>query len=219
MKTHLILFICIIFTYQTYSQQDSALVIFKHQQDKEMRMLYDLLNIQYIGITCPDTNLRGKLFFVSVDEYNKGKIIQHDDLGFKEGIDTIPLVTGSGDTMFYMIDYSSRLKFDSTDKEFTINLMGKYENDTFALQINLPAIWVNTQLTCTNKFLLRAVNPCGSTDSIYIPLNKTIPIVAFTPPFDMGRGGSYCLLATKDVKDWYKEFKVEHYYVFNLLIK
>lgn len=74
-------------------------------------------------------------------------------------------------------------------------------------------------LACTRDFLLRVVNPCGSSDSLYVPLNKTTPILAFTPPFNMGGGGNYCMLATKDIKDWYKEFKIEHFYVFNLTIK
>jgi hypothetical protein len=58
------------------------------------RMLYDLLNIQYISAVCADTNLRGKTFLLTVDEYKEGKLVNHDDLQIKERVDTIPEVTG-----------------------------------------------------------------------------------------------------------------------------
>jgi hypothetical protein len=210
----------LLFVYQAYSAQDSALIVYKHTTDKELRMLYDLLNVQYIGIECPDTNFRGKKFFLSIDEYIKGKIVKQDDLGLKEGSDTIPFTTGSGEKAYYIMNNSDHVIFPSTYKAFNLDFMSKFENDTATLKINYPGIHMTKNLACTEDFLLRVINPCGSSDSIYVQLNKATPILAFTPPFGMGGGrGNYCMLATKEVKDWYAEFKIEHFYVFNLIAK
>jgi hypothetical protein len=212
-------------TYSAFSQVDSVLFMYKYQRDVPSRMLYDLLNIQYISAVCADTNLRGKHFFLTVDEYKEGKLVNHDDLQIKERVDTIPEVTGKGDTLKHIIDWGRLCLFDTYFKEVSINLMGQFQNDSMKLLLNYLGVVRQGVLECKEDFLLRAVNQCGASDSFYIPTNKEVPIFVFTSPFkikgDDGvvRYGDYCILGTQNIKDWYKLFKIEHYYVFNLLIK
>jgi hypothetical protein len=214
------LFLIFIFLEQATALQDSTTIVFKYSKDKELKMLYDLLDVQYIGIECPDTNLHGKKFYLSCDEYIKGKIVKTEDFGLKSKADTIPMVTGTGETSFYIMDYSEHIIFDDSYKSFAIDFMSKFQNDTISLKINFPGIHMTQKLACDNQFLLRAVNPCGTSDTISIPLNKPYPVVAFTPPFKLANmGGNYCMLATKDINEWYPEFKIEHFYVFNIVIK
>jgi len=203
-----------------HSKQDSTLMVYKHSESKEMKLLYELLGVQYESISFSDTNIRDKKIFLSIDEYEKGKIIRTDSLNLSERVDTIPTVMPNGDTMIYILDNASKVMFSKYLNEYNIDFMGKFDKDTMLLLLNFPKIRMTTKLRCNNMYMIRPANPCGESDTVVIGLNKSVPIFSFNPPFKIGENaGNYCIVATKDPKDWYKEYKIEHYYMFNILIK
>lgn len=219
MKAFISLCLFILSSY-AYAQQDSALLVYHIEENQKTQMLYHLMGVNYYGLTCADTALRGKLFFVSIDEYQKGNKTHHFDLGLTEGIDTIKMVNGSGEAFYYLMDHSEHARYPVNNKEYIMDLMSKNYGDSTDVLIYLPNIHIPIKLKGNIEYQLRNINPCGSSDSIRIPLSVATPILAFTPGFALNNGGMYyCALGLKDVKDWYKEYKIEHYYVFNLLVK
>jgi hypothetical protein len=201
-----------------YSQVDSTTIHYRYVENKELRTVCELTNIQIEKIFCNDTTLRGKLFNVIIKEFKKGKIVSTDNFNLSGEKQKIPIVV-NGDTMFYVIDFVDKSGFGNSTDSLTITFAGILNKNNFKLKINYPGFSIQKELKGKSNYSLRAANSCAS-NKIKVPVNSEYPILAYTPPFDTGSGlQSYCLLGEEKVVDWYDKYNVKHYYIIYLEIK
>lgn len=197
--------------------QDSTTVQFIYL-DREQSLLNDLNNIQYTGFICNDTLAHDKKFLLQVVEYKNGKNIVVDSTDLDCKVEIIPMEV-NGKTVNYRFDPCSRKTFLQSDSSFKVAVAGKLETDTFRLLIDYPGIRLTKKLKGSDNYSLRTIS-CDDNESTIMPFGKLTPIFAYTPPFETGKGmGSYCILGTEKVDNWFKEFGLKHYYIIYLLIE
>lgn len=212
-----LLFAFVLNAFAALCQHDTTTIKFCYLE-KELSLISKLSNIQYIAFECSDTNMRGRKFVIAFDEYENGKIIRSDESNLNCKTDTIPMIVGK-DTMLYILDECEKITFMNEDTTYKIRFAGKWQNEKFKLTLDYPAISKTQELNGGENYSLRAIN-CSAEGTLKIPLNKLTPVLAYTPPFDVGNNaGDYCILGTEDVKDWYKKFKVKHYYIICLRVQ
>lgn len=218
MKTILLSLVLIFPIIVTFSQTDSTTIYYKEIENKDLRTICELTDIQVEKIFCEDTLLRGKVFNVIIKEFKKGKINSEKNLNISAEKRRIPMVV-NGDTLMYTIDFTDKTGFNKSTESVSITFAGILKENKFKLKIEYPGMSFSQELKGGNNYSLRSANSC-SDDKIRIPINTEYPVLAYTPPFDMGNGtGSYCMLGEENVLDWYEKFKVKHYYVIYLEIK
>ena len=202
----------------TYSQVDSTTIHYQYIENKDLRTICELTNIQIQKIFCDDTTLKGKVFNVIIKEFKKGKIVSIDNFNISGEKQKIPMVV-NGDTMFYVIDFVDKTGFGNSTESLTITFAGILNKSNFKLKIGFPGMSFQKELKGNSDYSLRTANSCSGI-KIRIPIKTEYPILAYTPPFDTGSElRSYCLLGEENVLDWYDKFKVKHYYVIYLEIK
>ncbi|HSH52653.1 MAG TPA: hypothetical protein VK982_13090 [Bacteroidales bacterium] len=217
MKRILLTLTFIISTLVSFSQTDSTKIYYKNIEDRNLRTICDLSDIQIEKIFCNDTLLRGKVFNVIIKELKKGKVNSTKNLNISAEKQQIPMVV-NGDTLIYEIDYTDKTGFGNSTESLTLTFAGILKKDKFKLKIEYPGLGITQELNGKENYSLRAIN--SSSDNIKVPVNNEFPILAYTPPFDTGTGlNSYCMLEEESVLDWYEKFKVKHYYVIYLEIK
>ena len=217
MKRILLTLTFIISTLVSFSQTDSTKIYYKNIEDRNLRTICDLSDIQIKKIFCNDTLLRGKVFNVIIKEFKKGKVNSTKNLNISAEKQQIPMVV-NGDTLIYEIDYTDKTGFGNSTESLTLTFAGILKKDKFKLKIEYPGVGITQELNGKENYSLRAIN--SSSDNIKVPVNNEFPILAYTPPFDTGSGlNSYCMLGEESVLDWYEKFKVKHYYVIYLEIK
>lgn len=162
--------------------------------------------------------MKGKHFFLSIAEYKLGNLIKIDSLGISGIEKRIPIIN-SKDTMIYILNNTDKIRYDMINTNFKIMVGGKLVEDSLNLMIKYPGMGIMRKLKESERYRLREVQQCGN-HRLGIALNKRIPILAYTSPFEMGAGrNSYCLLADELPEMWHEKFKVKHYYLFFLEIK
>lgn len=189
-------------------------------QDSETNLLANLINVEKITVSFSDINLIGKKFMISQVEYVNGEK-KEDKALFKCGKDTITTMVGE-DTIHYLVpDMCERASYQKDDSSFIIHFLCDNSKDTTKITIRYPGLWFDIKIAkkVSETYLLRDLIACGDHKGM-IPVNNKIPIVSFTPPFDMGNGSrGYCILNYKPVEEWNKYYKLNHYVVFYLEIK
>jgi hypothetical protein len=218
MKKTLLLLSLIFCSIISSAQIDSTTIYYKSLENKELKTICDLANIQVEKISCNDTLLRGKVFNFIIKEFKKGIVSSEKNLNITARKEQIPMVV-DGKNIIYTIDYTSKTGFGNSTDSLTITFAGLLNKKKFKLNIEYPGVTFNQELKGQSNYSLRKVNSC-SDDKIRIPVNTEYAILAYTPPFDTGtKIQSYCILGEENVLDWYKKFKVKHYYVIYLEIK
>jgi len=218
MKKILLLLTLISSSIISSAQIDSTTIYYKSLENKELKTICDLANIQVEKISCNDTLLRGKVFNFIIKEFKKGIVSSQKNLNVTARKEQIPMVV-NGKNIIYIIDYTHKTGFGNSTDSLTITFAGLLNKKKFRLNIEYPGVTFNQELKGQSNYSLRKVNSC-SQDEIKVPVNAEYPILAYTPPFDTGtKIQSYCLLGEENVLDWYKKFKVKHYYVIYLEIK
>jgi len=201
-----------------YAQTDSTTIYIKGIENDELKIISDLANIQVQKIYCNDTLLRGKVFNFIIKEFKNGIIISNDNLNIVAKKEQIPMVV-NGKNIIYNIDYVSQTGFGNSTNSLTITFAGLLSQKKFKLHIKYPGMGISREIKGDENYLLKIANSC-SENKIRVPVNVEYPILAYTPPFDTGtKLNSYCMLGEENVLDWYKKFKVKHYYVIYLEIK
>jgi len=199
------------------SQSDSACINFNYL-DKDLSLISELSDIQYIGISCTDTNMHGKKFLLSFDEYLNGKKIMEDTSQLICKVEKIPFIMGK-DTVYEIFDLCSRMKFHNDDSIFKIRFAGRLLKDTFKLIMDYGGVKLYKLFTGDEKYSLRLIS-CATGNETKIKLNQLTPLLAYTPPFETtGGAASYCILGMEKIDDWFTKFKVKHYYVVNIKIE
>ncbi len=201
-----------------YSQNDSTLIQFNYLENEDLILMNELNGIQMFNLSCSDTLMKGKRFFLSIKEYNLGKLSKIDSLGLICIKQEIPVVVGT-DTMIYEFNKCDRITYKDISREFKIRFAGKFQNDSLNFKIRYPGIGLGVKLKGAENYLFRELQPSvkGKTK---ISLNSKTPIFAYTGPFEAGSGfNSYCLLNNESAEIWYDKFKVKHYYIFYIEIK
>ena len=218
MKTILLNIALIFQAIVTFSQTESTTIYYRGIENKDLRTICDLTDIQIEKIFCKDTLLRGKVFNVIIKEFKKGQVRSEKNFNIKAEKQRIPMVV-NGDTLIYNIDFTDKTGFGNSTDSLTLTFAGLLKKDKFKLRIDYPGMSIRHELKGQSNYSLRAANSC-SDNNIKIPVNSEYPILVYTPPFDTGSElQSYCLLGEENVLDWYDKFKVKHYYVIYLEIK
>ena len=218
MKRILLTIILIVPLIVTISQTDSTTIYYKGIESKDLRSICDLTGIQIEKIFCKDTLLRGKVFNVIIKEFKKGKVHSEKNLNIAAEKRRIPMVI-NGDTIIYNLDFTDKTGFGNSTESVTLTFAGLLKKNKFKLNIAYPGMGFTQVLKGQDNYSLRMANSCADT-KIRIPINKTYPVLAYTPPLDTGSElQSYCMLGEEDILEWYDKFKVKHYYVIYLEIK
>jgi len=207
-----------------FPQKDSTLIKFYYLNNKDLSIICELNNIQYIGISCSDLSMRGKKFLLSFDEYENGKKIKEDTTGLTCKSIKIPFIIGK-DTIDYTFNDCKEAIFSEKDSVYKITFAGKLDKDTFKLVIAYSNGAESYKRFLGNaNYSLRTVI-CTPNNEVKIKLNTLTPILAYTLPFDIENTGSsysigsYCILGMENVDTWHTKFKVKHYYIINLKIE
>ena len=218
MKKTLLLLGLIFSSIISSAQIDSTTIYYKNLENKDLKTICDLANIQVEKIHCNDTLLRGKVFNFIIKEFKKGIVNSVKNLNITAKKEQIPMVV-NGKKMIYIADYTDKTGFGNSTDSLTITFAGLLNKKKFKLNIRYPGMGTGVELKGGDNYLLKQVNSC-SNGKIRIPVNTAYPILAYTPPFDTGKKiQSYCMLGEENVLDWYKKFKVKHYYVIYLEIR
>ena len=218
MKKTLLLLSLIFCSIISSAQIDSTTIYYKSLENKELKTICDLANIQVEKISCNDTLLRGKVFNFIIKEFKKGIVSSEKNLNITARKEQIPMVV-DGKNIIYTIDYTSKTGFGNSNDSLTITFAGLLNKKKFKLNIEYPGMGISREIKGDENYLLKIANSC-SENKIRVPVNVEYPILAYTPPFDTGtKIQSYCILGEENVLDWYKKFKVKHYYVIYLEIK
>ncbi len=216
MKNLIILITCVT-GISAFSQTDSTTIFHQSLEDRNLRLICELSDIQMEKIYCDDTLLRGKVFNVIIKEFKKGKLNTTKNLNISSEKQQIPIVM-NGDTLIYEIDYTDKAGFGSSTDSFNLTFAGILQKDIFKLKINYPGMIYEQILDGKANYSLRAIN--SSSGPVKIPINTAFPVLAYTPPIDTGTElQSYCMLGDAGIEDWYEKFKVKHFYIIYLEIK
>jgi len=200
-----------------YSQTDSTTIHFFYLE-KDLSLISELNNIQYLGLSCSDIKMKGKRFLFSFDEYKNGKKINQDTSNLFCKEQRIPFVMGK-DTNYLVMNFCDKKSFHQEDSIIKIRFVGKLQKDTFKLLIDYPSIQLSNTFIGNEDYSFREIT-CSSNHDIKLKINTLTPILAYTPPFEVGSGvGSYCLLGMEKIDSWFEKFKVRHYYIINLKIE
>lgn len=203
-----------------FAKTDSTKINFKYGfQDSETKLLADLINVEKITISFSDKNLVGKKFMISKDEFVIGEKKEEKAL-IKCGKDSVITVIGE-DTIHYMLpDECEKISYQKKDSIFSIQILCDNSSDTAKFIIEFPRISIIFYIGKKELPGYHIKDIFSSYNTEFIPVNQKIPIIAFSPPFDMGSGVSnYCILTNKPVEEWNKYYKLNHYVVFYLEIK
>ncbi|MDU1891903.1 MAG: hypothetical protein E6767_14545 [Dysgonomonas sp.] len=208
-----------LFIFSTLSAQSDSTTISFFYLERDQALLNKLNDIQYIGISCKDKDMKGKRFILSIDEYKEGIKTSIDTTNMKCKDDTIQI--NAGDKIInYIINFCDKMSFSQDSEEFKIRLAGKLQEDSLKLIIDYEAISMTNKLYGKDSYSLRDIS-CSPDSEIRVPLYQKYPLLAYTPPFETGSGGldSYCLLGMEEVDKWFEKFNVKHYYIINLKIE
>ncbi|HRW62973.1 MAG TPA: hypothetical protein P5132_05775 [Bacteroidales bacterium] len=208
----------LLFTLSSFSQKDSTLVYFEYVENEDLRLINELSGIQMITLSCSDTLMHNKHFFLSVYEYFEGQLKSVDSLNMTCVDQEYSMITGE-DTIVYTVNYCDYICFDEHKDKFSMRLAGKLIDDSLNLIIKYPSFVVKRKLKGNKEFSLREVISENGKDA-KIKVNSKVPVFAYTSPFDSGGGiKSYCLLEGDDPKNWFQKYNIKHYYIFFLEIK
>lgn len=216
---HLIILTFLLIGLKSFSQSDSTIIKFSGVDNADLMEITDLLNIRLLNITCDDTLVRGKKFFISISEYKNGNVVKQDTSYSICKEETIPIQMG--DKIVNMIvNLCDKITFSMQEEHYEIKLYGKLnDKDNFKLNIRHPGLKYSVVLK--GDYSLRPVNSCTNRNELKIPINKKVPVLTYAPPVKALSGGfsSYCIRGEEDVESWFKTFKMKHYYVIYLRIQ
>ena len=188
-------------------------------KDSETNQLAELIKVEKITVSFSDSNLIGKKFLISKAEYFNGEKKEEKDL-IKCGKDSVNTIIDGEKIKFMLPDACEKMSYKRNDTTFSIQFLCDNSSDTSKFIIEFPRITLKFNVGKKEQSSYHLCYILSSNYSKYIPVNQKIPIVAFSPPFEMGNGVSdYCILTNKPVEEWHKYYKLNHYIVFYLEIK
>lgn len=176
----------LLFTLSSFSQKDSTLVYFEYVENEDLRLINELSGIQMITLSCSDTLMHNKHFFLSVYEYFEGQLKSVDSLNMTCVDQEYSMITGE-DTIVYTVNYCDYICFDEHKDKFSMRLAGKLIDDSLNLIIKYPSFVVKRKLKGNKEFSLREVISENGKDA-KIKVNSKVPVFAYTSPFDSGGG-------------------------------
>lgn len=213
-----ILVIATLFPLFGFSQQTIQLSYDNPTEVQESSFYNRLNGIISLTLSCRDTAAIGKKFNIRREEIVDGKTVKTDSLISCKGRH-IPVVMKK-DTMYYAINLCDRVRFDEDDSVFKIMFGGKFKNDSIYTLVEFPSISADDYLYGNSKYLFKPLQKTDENNGFQIQSGEDYPIIALTPPFNMGSGfGSYCLIDTKQPRNFYEDFKIAHYFIYYLKVE
>ena len=203
------------------SQMDSTFILSKYIENADnadLMNMCELTDIQIQKIYCEDALLKGKVFNILIKEFKNGKINSTFSSNINSQKHRYPIVMYS-DTLFCEFNFAEKAGSRDSTKSVIITFAGILQKDKFKLKIGYPGLNTIVEFKGKSNNSLRIANSCSS-NKMKVPINTEYPILAYSPPFDSGSNmQSYCLLGEENIHDWYKKFRVKHYYAIYLEIK
>ncbi|MCL5992493.1 MAG: hypothetical protein M1419_10410 [Bacteroidetes bacterium] len=205
---------------ELHARTDSTQISIKEGfQERETNQLAELINAEKITVSFSDSNLVGKKFIISKAEFVIGEKKEEKAL-IDCGKDSVITIVGK-DTVHYILpDACEKMSYQKNDSAFSIQILCDNSRDTAKIKIEFPRIGLIIYIGKRELHAYHLKNLFDSNYKGFIPINQKIPIIAYSPPFDMGSGVSnYCILTFQPVEEWNKYYKLNHYVVFYLEIK
>jgi hypothetical protein len=217
MKNWILMFL-LIASLNVFSQKDSTEIEFEYLENDELILSNELNDIQMLTFKCSDTSMLNKRFFITIEEFEKGKLREKANFSLTCEEQRIPMIVGS-DTMIYVMNSCDHIEFDNPEESFKIKFAGKFKSDdSLKLFIKYPSIRFTTKLKGKENYSLREIILKENGKAKISTLTK-VPIMAYTPPFDAGQINNYCILEDAMPEKWYEKFKIQHFYIFYLNIE
>lgn len=217
-KTRLFTIVTLLLGIASMSYAQDSILIHYNSPDRYNAIINDLNNIQYISIVCKDVHAHDKKFRFVIDEYREGKLILSDTTALKCEEELIPMEV-NGRMVNYRFSLCDKKMFTPGDSIFQIDIAGKLTDRALKLLIRYPQIQEQKELKGDADYSLRTIS-CDHNEKQQILVGKLTPVLAYCPPFDTGHGmNSYCILGSENTADWYKKFKIKHYYVISLVVQ
>ena len=214
----IVIFIFLFIAIKGYAQADSTTLKYGFITDKYLSLISSMEEIQLISVTSNDTMLYGKKFFLYIQEYRKGTLINEDSLDMTCIEKRIPAVVGK-DTIEYVLNTCDHITYTKNFDSFEIIFAGKIVEDSLKLYIRYPTIRLYRKLKAGKDYTFRPFQT-GNGNAITIPLDKKTPVLLLSPPFKLSNsGGSYCIIDGKPIDSIYRDLNVRHFYVFSMAIK
>ena len=169
-------------------------------KNNDLNSLLLFENISIEKVSFEGAELPGKSYEIKLKEYKKGKLTKTELLFTTKGLDF--------------------LKIDTTYTSF--KLFTKVESGKIKLFIQSPTMYgkqkyYKIKSGLEQDYILHNIK--GENDFTYVSSDLEFPIfVIITPSINDGIKSSYCDVAQSDVKpaDYWKSFKIPHYYVISM---
>ena len=168
---NLLLIISLMISIGVYSQNDSTTIHF-FNLEKDLSLISELNNIQYLGLSCSDLKMRGKRFLFSFDEYKNGKKTNQDTSNLVCKEQRIPVVMGK-DTNYLVINFCDKKSFHREDSIIKIRFVGKLQKDTFKLLIDYPSIRLSNTFIGNENYSFREIT-CSSNHDMKLKVMKIL---------------------------------------------
>lgn len=201
-----------------FAQPDSTVISFSHVDDPDLQLVCGLEGIQIIKLKSSDKSLEGKVINFRIDECRKGKVVRVRDFDLKNEDQDIQLEV-NGKPLNYALNDINYAGYNGERDSLQITFSGKQKRGVFKLTIQFPGSFLFHTMKGKSNYRLRRVHPSAS-KKLTVPIGKAYPVLAYSQPFESGSSfQSYCLLDEENVGNWYRKYKVKHYYVIYLEIK
>jgi hypothetical protein len=198
--------------------QDVTYIKIQGPDNQELAELCEFMDIAYWKVSCSDTNLRGKVFVLYLEEYVKGEVVSCDTLA-KPEVEVID-ITPEGETQkhYYILDGNEKMMFKENDSLITIKMFGRADIDSvYYMQYRFPGMMLTKYIPSKDGYRLFGTNNCGK-DGFECPVGVSTPVLAYAPGAAEGPMQSFCSLRALDAKVWYEKCQLEHYWLISLEI-
>jgi hypothetical protein len=213
LRFFILVIVLIASSFQLQSEETTYISI-ESYEDPELRDLSNFMNIDYKKIVCRDTNMRGKVFVLYLENYQKGKQVFKEAIN-EPGVEVFDI--GDETPMYYIVDSNEKMGFKKDDSTFQIKIFGKKAGNDYEFKVLYSGIHIPNSIPYQKDWLLTETNNCG-TKGMEIPVGKATPLIAYTPAASVGPMMSYCDLRAEKEVDWYEKYKIEEYYLITLEI-
>jgi hypothetical protein len=196
--------------------QESTNISIKSFDNEELSDLSDFMGVVYRNISCSDTNMRGKVFVLYLEEYTKGKVTSLDTI-LEPGVKIFDITPeGESKPHFYVLDGNDKLMYKNGDSTFNLKVFGRKDGeDHYYFLFSYSGMSGSKYIEAKSEYKFFQTTNCGN-DGMEVQLDAPTPILAYAPGATEGTMNSFCSLRAINASEWYEKFKLEHFWVVSL---